>query len=169
MDYKIRLASLEDCKTLSIVKQKMWNESYRGIYNNEIIDNFNYKEAEETFIKIFYNKDISLYVIESENKIVAFMSVGKPIHKFKNYEQEIGLLYIRKAFQKMGIGKALFNLARQEIKNNGYNSFFVSCNKYNLNALGFYEKMGGKIIYQDKDIDNENKRFIQTKFHYEIN
>lgn len=169
MDYKIRLATLEDCKALSIIKQKMWDETYRGIYIDEIIDHFNYEETEETFAKIINNKDISLYVVEIEDSIAAFMSVGKPLYKFKNYEQEIGLLYIRKAFQKKGIGKALFNLAKQEIKDNGYNCFIVSCNKYNYNAKGFYEKLGGKVIHEDQDADIENKRFIQTKYLYNIN
>lgn len=94
------------------------------------------------------------------------MSVGVPKRPFSNYNQEISLLYLSKDFQKMGIGKELFNIAYNEIKNNGYDNFFISCNKYNTNARKFYEKMGGKLIYEDEEVGN--KRFIQSKYHYDI-
>ena len=166
MYYILRLATIDDCKNLAELKQRVWAETYRGIYYDNIIDDFNYQEAEDVFINIFNNKNISLYVVESNNNLVGYMSVGKPIIEFGNYEQEIGLLYLRKSFQKIGLGKKLFNLAQKEIKEKGFNNFFVSCNKYNLNARQFYEKMGGKLICEDADIDN--KRKVQAKYHYDI-
>lgn len=168
MDYEIRLAIKMDIKNLAILKQKVWSETYRGIYSDDIIDNFDYEKAEETFLNIFNNDKISLYVVESNNELVGYMDVGIPIMKFGNYEQEIGLLYLRKAFQKRGIGRELFNLGYNEIKNNGYNEFFISCNKYNTNARNFYEKMGGKLVQEDDDNKCDNKRFIQAKYHYDI-
>lgn len=47
-----------------------------------------------------------------------------------------------------------------------YKGFFISCNKYNTNARKFYEKMGGQLIAEDAD--NDNKREVQVKYHYEI-
>lgn len=168
MNYKIRLANEKDIKNLAILKQKVWNETYRGIYSDDIIDNFDYEQAEERFLNIFNNDKISLYVVESNNELVGYMDVGIPIMKFENYQQEIGLLYLRKAFQKKGIGRELFILGYNEIKNNGYNEFFISCNKYNTNARKFYEKMGGKLVQEDDDNKHPNKRFIQVKYHYDI-
>lgn len=165
-DYKIRLATKEDAKNLAILKQKVWNETYRGIYDDDIIDNFNYKEAEETFLSIIDNNKISFYVVESNGELVGYMDVGVPIRKFGEYEQEIGLLYLTKDFQKRGIGRELFNLGYNEIKNKGYKEFFISCNKYNINARKFYERMGGKLIAEDND--NNNKRIVQAKYHYDI-
>ncbi len=169
MNYIIRLATIEDCKPLSILKQIVWNETYRGIYNNDIIDNFNFKEAESTFINILNNNNVLLYVVQSSisNELVGFMSVGEPIRKYKQYEQEIGLLYLKKNFQKIGLGKKLFNMAKQQIKADGYKQFFVSCNKYNTNARTFYEKMGGKLVNVDED--QEDKRPVQVKYHFDIN
>lgn len=165
-DYKIRLAIKDDIKILAILKQKVWSETYRGIYADDIIDNFDYKEAEETFLNIMNNDEISLYVVESDNKLVGYMDVGVPIRTFDDYEQEIGLLYLRKDFQRKGIGKELFKLGYSQIKNKGYKRFFISCNKYNINARKFYENMGGKLISEDEDSDN--KRSVQVKYHYDI-
>ena len=166
-NYKIRLGNKNDIKNLAILKQKVWSETYRGIYSDDIIDNFDYKKAEETFLNIINHERISLYVVESNDELVGYMDVGVPVRTFNDYEQEIGLLYLIKDFQRKGIGKELFYLGCSEIKNNGYKKFFISCNKYNINARKFYEKMGGKLISEDED--NDNRRIVQVKYHYDIN
>ena len=86
-----------------------------------------------------------------------------------NLENEdiIGLLYLLKSCQGTGLGRKLFNIAYNKIKENGYKEFFISCNKYNYSAQKFYEKMGGKIIRIDED--NEDKSIPQVKFLYKIN
>ena len=94
------------------------------------------------------------------------MSCGMPYRPYKDYKQEIGLLYLLKEYQKKGIGKELFNIAYNEIKENGYNEFFISCNKYNTNAQEFYKKMGG--IIDKIDDDNLDKSIPQVKFIYKI-
>lgn len=172
MNYKIRLATTKDIEALAILKQRVWEETYRGIYNDDIIDNFDYEDAKVKFQRILDNSEVSLYVVESDGKVeveaelVGYMRVGIPNEEFVHYHQEIGLLYIRKDFQRQGIGKELFHLGCQKIKENGYHEFFVPCNKYNINARQFYEKMGGKIIAEDED--RKNKRNVQVKYYYEV-
>lgn len=141
MNYKIRIATKEDIKKLAILRQKVWDETYRGIYSDDIIDNYDYEEAKKYFQSMINNNKVLLYVVESYNELVGYMDVGTPIISFDNYEQEIGLLYLKKDFQNKGIGRELFNLGYNEIKNKGYTRFFISCNKYNTNARKFYEKM----------------------------
>jgi len=167
MDYKIRLAVATDCKNLSKLKRLVWESTYRGIYPDEKIDGYDYKKNEERFLEIINNKDVELYVVESNDKLVGYMDYGKPYRPFDDYEQEIGLLYLLSDYQRKGIGKKLFQLAYGNIKNKGYNSFFISCNKYNIPAQKFYECMGGKIICVDEDSDN--KAEVQIKYHFDIN
>ncbi len=64
MDYEIRLANQNDIKNLAKLKQKTWGETYRGIYADDIIDNFDYEKAEKSFQSIIENENISLYVVE---------------------------------------------------------------------------------------------------------
>ena len=166
MDYKIRLATKDDVKNLAILKQKVWSETYRGIYSDDLIDKFDYEKNENKFLSIINNENISLYVVECKSELVGYMDVGIPIRGFGDYKQEIGLLYLRKDFQRIGIGRKLFDLGYNEIKNKNYKEFFISCNKYNKNARKFYEKMGGQLIAEDEDSDN--KRCVQVKYHYDI-
>lgn len=164
MDYKIRLARVEDCTELSKLKHDTWNETYRGIYSDEKIDNYDYEKNKKKFIDLINNPGIKLYVVEVNNKIVGYMDYGTPIRSFKDYKQEIGLLYLLKEYQRNGIGKELFNLASSKIFDSGYNEFFISCNKYNQNAIDFYTKMGGELVEIDED--EEDKSYPQVKFLY---
>ena len=166
MEYIIRLAKLEDCHELSRLKHQVWDETYRGIYPDEKIDNFDYDKHEEKFKNIVNNPDIELYVVESNNELVGYMDCGVPLRPYKDYKQEIGLLYLLRKCQKTGLGKKLFNMGYDIIKNNGYNEFFISCNKYNINAQEFYKVMGGELVEIDED--NIDKSIPQVKFVYKI-
>ncbi|MCM1052697.1 MAG: GNAT family N-acetyltransferase [Ruminococcus sp.] len=166
MNYKIRLAIIEDIRNLAILKQKLWAETYRGIYEDDLIDSFNYEKAENKFYNIITDNKIDFFVVESEDKLVGYMAIGRPLRTFKNYEQELILLYLLESFQRRGIGRELFELACHKVKDNGYTNLFVSCNKYNMIGRDFYEKMNGKIIYEDED--SNDKRHSQVKCHYDV-
>lgn len=165
-NFNIRIANTSDCKALSLLKKEIWETTYRGIYPDEKINNYDYIKNEEKFKNFIDNPEQQLYVVTTDNKIIGYIEFGKPFRPFKNYEQEIGLLYIKKDYQKHGIGKKLFNLAFNHIKNTGVDKFFISCHKYNTNAQKFYEKMGGNIIQIDNDSDNDG--LPQVKFEYKL-
>lgn len=164
--YRIRLARLSDCRELSYLKRIVWEETYRGIYPDSKLDNYDYDEHENKFVKIVNNPDVLLYVVEYLGKLVGYMDYGIPYRKYLDYEQEIGLLYLKKEYKGIGLGRKLFTMGYNGIKLNGYNRFFISCNKYNINALNFYEKMGGRVIHIDED--NPDKSLVQIKFHFDI-
>jgi len=165
-DITYREAAMEDCYEISKLKGEVWNTTYKEIYSDETLDNYDVERNKQTFERIIGNPKISLIVAMDVEKIIGFISCGKPYRPFRHYEQDIGLLYILKEYQGRGIGKKLFTTAKNHIKNNGYNEFFVSVNKYNQPAIGFYVAMGGSIIHTDEDMDDKKK--AQIKIHYAI-
>ena len=163
---KERLATEEDCDELSKLKQKMWKETYRGIYSDDRINNYDFEKNRKMFLSFVNNPDIELYVVQDKNKLVGYMACGIPYRPYKDYKQEIGLLYLLKKYQGKGIGRELFNIGYNKIKENGYDEFFISCNKYNVNAQQFYKKMGG--VVDDIEEDKDDKALPQIKFLYKI-
>lgn len=161
-----RKATSEDCHSIALLKGEVWNTTYRGIYPDDLLDNYDIEKNELTFLRIIANQNNSLYVGTVNDKIIGFMSSGEPYKPFQQYKQEMGLLYILKEYQRRGIGRKLFSIAKEDIKNKGYNEFFVSVNKYNANAINFYIAMGGTVISVDQD--KENKYQTQIKLHYSI-
>lgn len=166
MDCEIRLAKIEECMEIAHVKQKCWATTYRGIYNDELIDCFDYEKSVKTFQKIIDSDNSDLYVVLVENEIKGFMSVGDMYHPYLDYEVEIGMLYLLEEIRGQGVGTMLFQLAKDILKRKGYEEFIVSCNKYNESGQKFYLKMGGKIIHVDEDM--KDRRFPQVKILYHL-
>ena len=63
-------------------------------------------------------------------------------------------------------GKRLFLVANDSFKKDGYNNFFINCNKYNESAQRFYEKMGGKVVVVDEDCLDKSE--AQIHYHYDV-
>ena len=154
-----RKAVLEDCLDLSILKGQVWNTTYKGIYPDEKLSGYDVVKNESIFQNIVNNPDIDLYVALDADKIVGLMTCGKPYRPFMDFQQEIGLLYILKEYQRKGIGKTFFEIARNQMKTNRYTKFFLSVNSKNFDAQKFYESMGGVIIYQDD---------VSIKYSYQV-
>lgn len=145
-----RKATTEDCYALAELKGIVWNTTYKGIYSEETLIGYDVKKNEQIMQNIVNNSEIEIYVATADDRIVGFMTCGKPYKPFKHYEQEVGLLYILKEYQKQGIGKGFFEIAQKQVKEAGYNEFMVAVNSQNANAIQFYLAMGGKIIFSDE-------------------
>ena len=163
---KIREATLADCGSLSKLKLSVWKTTYCGIYPKKKFDEYDFIANKNKFENLVNNPDVQLFVVCDDSEVIGYMSCGALMRPFENYKQEIGLLYVSKDYQKIGLGRKLFDLAVLCIKKNGYDTFIVSCNKYNLKAQNFYAKMGGKIVHTDED--NEDKSLPQVKFLYKV-
>lgn len=55
-----------------------------------------------------------------------------------------------KEYQKQGIGKGFFEIARKQVKEAGYKEFVVAVNSQNANAIQFYLAMGGDVILAEE-------------------
>lgn len=150
VEFTYRKACIDDCYSIAELKGNVWRTTYTGIYPDEKISGYDVEKNASILQKIVNNPDIEMYVAVDGSKIVGFMTCGKPYREFLHFQQEIGLLYILKEYQRKGIGKAFFDIARKQVVANGYREFFVSVNRKNYPAQGFYIAMGGEIIYTDE-------------------
>lgn len=165
-EINIRPAVPGDCRELALIKRKVWETTYRGIYPDRKLDDYDVKSQVEKFLKILSNPEIKLFVATKEEKIIGYMSCGAPVRPFGDYKQEIGLLYVLQEYQGHGLGKTFFELGAREIGKRGYEEFFISCNKFNSNARKFYGHMGGKLVHTDEDKADRSE--VQVKYHYTI-
>ena len=145
-----RKATLDDCYSIAELKGVVWNTTYKGIYPDEKLTGYDVGKNERIFQTIVNNPEIDIYIAADQDRIVGFMTCGKPYKPFMHYEQEVGLLYILKEYQRKGIGKGFFDIARKQVKEAGYGEFVVAVNSQNVNAINFYLSMGGKVIFSDE-------------------
>ncbi|MBQ3029134.1 MAG: GNAT family N-acetyltransferase [Lachnospiraceae bacterium] len=144
-----REACLADSYNLAVLKGKVWNTTYQGIYPQEKLTGYDVEKNKRIFESIVENPEISLYVATDGEKIVGFMTCGKPYRPFREYGQEIGLLYILKEYQRQGIGRGFFRIAKSLVAERGYKEFFLSVNRRNYEAKKFYLAMGGEMLCEE--------------------
>lgn len=100
-----------------------------------------------------YLKAVNLYCVKDSNGAIAgFMGLG---------EDSIEMLFIHTSFRGNGIGKALLQFAINELKANK-----VDVNEQNDQALGFYLKMGFKVVNRS-ELDGMGKPY--PILHMELN
>lgn len=160
----IEKAKIGKCREIALVKRQVWESAYRGIYPDAKIDGFDIEKETEKFCALVSSEQIDLYVAKAEDKIVGYMAYGKNPRHIEAESDELVLLSILKEWQGKGIGRQLFDYAKELLQNKGADRMELYCNKYNLPAQAFYKKMGCQVVSIDPD--NTDKSIPQIKFIY---
>jgi len=139
---RIREASLEDAPSIATVTVDTWKTAYRGIIDDNYLDNLSYKDREEGWKEFpFHNSFV--YVAEDEhNNIVGFAAAGPERDSNPVYAGELYAIYIYQSHQNKGIGSMLFRSVVKRFEESGVNSLLVwvlSDSPYRR----FYERQGG--------------------------
>ena len=146
MDFVIRKKKREDCLGVAKVVTTSWNETYRGIVADDFLDNLYHNEAERVTNSINnFSEDNHEYVLEVNNKIVGFISVGSADSEQFPDCGEIFAIYIINEYKGHGYGRKLIEKGIEELKKMGYDKMVIGCLAGN-NTNNFYEHIGGKLI-----------------------
>ncbi len=150
---EITKAKKEDALQIAIVNVYTWKTQYEDLIPSEVInlriDNI---EQSEEKIKARIISDNQYFVAKKDNTVIGFCRYGKS--DFGEYG-EINALYVLKGFTKKGIGRLLFDAAKDELKKMNFNKFRINCLKGNP-TLNFYKYMGGKVVGEFENIIAEH-------------
>jgi N-acetylglutamate synthase-like GNAT family acetyltransferase len=159
----IRRAKESDLNKIAEINTNAWKINYKGI----IDDSFLETRTADTFIKRrkesnwFENAEIFVY--EEETNLKGFVSGEK---KNKEYDCEIGALYVEPKYQKQGIGTKLLGYMKTYYKNIGHKKLIIWTIK-GLQNNKFYEKHGGK-IKEEKEYDYGDKKYPGIGYVFEL-
>jgi ribosomal protein S18 acetylase RimI-like enzyme len=85
-------------------------------------------------------------VLDFDETIGGYASYGRNRVPSMPYGAEIFELYIAPEFQGLGFGRRLFEAARNDLHDHGYGSVIVWALADNERAIGFYERLGGRLV-----------------------
>lgn len=140
-------ATIKDAHDISYIGAYSWKETYLELVPKVYLENKlnNYANKIEKQKKIIQDKNNTIYIAKVDDKTVGFVSFGKSENeKYKEYGY-VGALYLLKDYQKYGIGKHLFKIALESLKEQGYTKMMLECMSGNK-TLDFYKKYLGEII-----------------------
>ena len=153
------IAKPNEAKELSELRQKVWNTTYRGIYPDDIIDNFDYDFHNKKDHFRITSDDFLVYFITEENEKIGYLILEK-----KRPMLYVQSLYLLEGFRGKGIGRKAFEIIRGFCRENGYKEFYLGCHPQNEKALGFYERMGGVITERDEGHENNKENSVRIEF-----
>ena len=155
------LATEHDAKTIVELRQKIWSTTYRGIYPNEMIDQFDYVLHTEKELQRIHDSNYLEYLIIKDERYIGYMIIHTKDVLF------LQSLYILAEYQHQGIGTAAFLLVKKHCTENGFASFSCQCVPENQNARNFYARMGGKVIAED--LENEEHWQNSVVYQFDVN
>ena len=104
----VRNVKFEDLKAVADIAIRGWKTAYRGIVDNDYLDNLSVEENYQRRIKDY--KENGFIVAEKDNEIIGFCRyrIG---NNYKNEYPEVDCelcdLYVKPEEKRKGIGKAL--------------------------------------------------------------
>ena len=166
MDIVIRKAQIEDSKDIADIKVSEWKTAYRGIVDDDFLDNMN----ENIKIENIKNQIENFIVAENDDGIVGFCSYidyNRNPDKFPGVDCEICALYVKPNFKRNGVGRQLMKNAMLDLKNKKRRKVILGCLKENYPSRAFYEKMGGKYM-QDEKIEIGGKEYDEVMYWFSL-
>lgn len=149
----IRKAKPDDAYWIAYVNIHTSYSAYKWLMpEKHLINRINMiKEFSEKMRKVIENWTEHLVVQDlKNNKIIWILGYWPSRNEDYPNSWEIIALYVLPEYQKLGIGKKLFLAWINELINLWFNDMIVNVLKWN-NALNFYKKCGGKIVWEKSD------------------
>lgn len=141
---KFKPVTESEVRILGVLRQKAWAATYRGIYPDAMIDQFDYAWHEEKDLLRLRNPQYRNWFIERDDEKVGYLTLKQGEFLL------VQSLYLLPQAQKQGIGKQAFAFIRRYCSDRGIQTFRCYCQPENCNAIGFYEKMGGVVVGQEE-------------------
>lgn len=145
MNFEIIPFEIKYAAEFGTVIYNSWEETYRGLMPDSILDNRSLERWEKRARENPENKYIAL----CNGKIVGIIGLLPKARDFVSDKNsgEIVALYVLKDYQKQGVGKALLNEAIKSMEPKNITLFVL---KGNENAIEFYKHM--KFEFTGKEI-----------------
>lgn len=174
--YTVRAASIEDAEETTFVHVKAWQESYKGIVDQDYLDNISY-EKRLAWRKKIIQENFGLQLVATfKGKVIGFcdsnstgFSTNRAMSEKQNQKRdekgEIYGLYLLEKHQGKGIGKELLRQSLKWLREKELSPIIVWALKDNQKARAFYESQGGKVV-DEIQIEIGNKSYFEVGYRF---
>lgn len=164
---EFRRAHPGDGYLIAEARKICWAATYRGIYDDEMIDGYDFEFHRQKDEKRLGNPDYHYYLVMDGAKVAGYFGYGRvPEGTWRDFCFRIHNLYLKPEYQGRGLGRKIFEHIREACLDMGYTRLYHECNQHNLNAQSFYIRMGG--VFAAIDGGHERKYEDQCYFEYDF-
>ena len=154
-------AEAGDAAAIGTLRQRIWGTTYRGIYPDAVIDDFDYDWHRQRDLKKILDPSYTVYLIRCGEEDIGYFT-------FQDTGAGVWLrsVYVLREYQHKGIGKQAFSILTDYCREKGIRRFTCGCSPHNENAMRFYRRMGGVVIRTDTG--HENKQEDGVIFAFDV-
>lgn len=142
----IRPAAIADCRAIADVHVASWQETYGGLLPDALLQRHSAGSREAQWRRTLQgNHATDVFIGEAAGAIVGFAAFGPGRDAALGKDGEVYAIYILKAHQRNGLGRALFRAMARRATERRFRSMAAWVLRENAPARRFYERIGGTI------------------------
>jgi len=146
----VRRAAAGDAPAIARVRVESWGTTYRGLIPDAYLDGMKVDASAALWDRVLTAEPgtTSVYVAEHGPDIVGFACgtlLTPPKHGFG---AELAAVYLRREFQRAGIGRKLFGAVVEAQRGHGATGILTWVIAGNTAARRFYEGLGGELVIE---------------------
>lgn len=155
-----RRAWEEDAAVIAKLRQEIWATTYRGIYPDDMIDQFDYAWHTQKDAQRIKSPIYAVYLMMQKDNPIGYITLrlSEPPHLLS--------LYLLQEYQQQGIGRRAFVFIREVFQTLGVSTFTCECQPDNVHAMTFYRRCGGRVV--GKDLSNEESWQNSVTFQFDV-
>lgn len=145
---QIRPATVEDADAIGRIHVRSWQESYRGIVPDVVLDPMARGDRGPMWrrrLTEFADRNFVYVAEDPAGEVVGFASGGPEREQSLGYDGELYALYLLRRSQKAGVGRGLVAAVARRLAAEGYGSMLVWVLADNP-TRHFYAHLGGIVV-----------------------
>jgi ribosomal protein S18 acetylase RimI-like enzyme len=145
---RIRPAATADCRAIAEVHVASWQETYGGLLPEAVIARQGVDDRETQWRRTL-ERDPRLsdvFVADHDGAVVGFVASGPRRGDVLKQDAEFYALYLLRAHQRRGMGRALCRAGALRLRERGLHSAAAWVLRENEPARRFYEGIGGTLV-----------------------
>ena len=162
----IRKNELKDQEQMARIKIDGWRTAYDKIVASKYLNALDYEAQTQRYISSFEEyKDLVLVAVK-DDEVLGYSCFALKTENDK-YDSELISLYIKPSEMGKGIGTSLLKETAKALLEKKKKNMIIWCFKDNVNAIKFYEHLGGKNV-ETKKVTIGNDEYIEYGFYFDL-
>ncbi|WP_173934155.1 GNAT family N-acetyltransferase [Chelativorans sp. Marseille-P2723] len=156
----IRRATRRDAEAIAAVHDRAWRLTYAGIIPHRVLTRMIGRRGPQWWANAI-GRSATVLVLEIGGEIAGYATLGRNRARELRQAGEIYELYLSPEYQGIGLGRRLFESAREMLSAHGFEGVVVWALEENNAAISFYEGIGGRDAAEGVEVfDNKALRKI---------
>lgn len=165
-DYIIRKNLEKDQEQMAHIKIDGWRTAYDKIVASKYLNSLDYDSQTQRYLSSFDEYKDLVFVAVRGDEVLGF-SCFMPEDKDKKYDSELVSLYVKKKEAGRGIGSNLLISTAKELYSLGKHNMIVWCFSDNINAISFYEGLGGLKV-EEKTAKIGDETYLEYGIYFDL-